>query len=342
MIEKDTNNSTIPNLATDTSPLFSIIIPIYNAEPYLTQCIDSVLQQTFRDYELILVNDGSTDQSGNICDSYQYHKHVRVIHKLNGGASNTRNCGMKFAQGEYILFLDADDFWGDVSFLSTAAEAINHHHPDVIIFGYIKQYKNGLQHTIQYASEETSRCLSLEEAMALGIFNICACDKIIRREILVKHHIIFRDKAYSEDIEWGGHIFIHAESCIVLKEVPYVYRQRTDSVSHSLSEKKLKNIIENFQHCINLRTECPPSKQKSYNVYLAKILSMLMIDLSVLPVTKQQNYYPIIRDNLSILSAPMNRSRERIIFWATRCLGLKVTIFLLGWLYKFLNRKIIS
>ena len=99
-------------------PKISVIVPIYNAEKYLGQCIDSVLRQKFTDLELLLVNDGSTDGSGDVCDQYALKDaRVRVLHKENTGVSDTRNKALDIAQGDYLIFLDADDYWTDETFL---------------------------------------------------------------------------------------------------------------------------------------------------------------------------------------------------------------------------------
>ena len=91
--------------------LISIIVPVYNVENYLKECIDSILRQEFRDYEIILVDDGSKDDSGKICDEYgKKYSFISVIHKKNGGLSDARNFGLKIAKGEYILFIDSDDY----------------------------------------------------------------------------------------------------------------------------------------------------------------------------------------------------------------------------------------
>ena len=102
-----------------TQPQISIIVPVYNSEKYLGVCIDSILSQSFRDFELILVDDGSKDSSAQICDEYaSQDKRVRVIHKVNGGVSAARNDGLDIAKGEYVTFIDSDD-WVEREFLST-------------------------------------------------------------------------------------------------------------------------------------------------------------------------------------------------------------------------------
>ena len=91
-------------------PILSIIIPVYNVEKYFRRCLDSVMSQSFRDYELLLVDDGSSDSSGAICDEYAVRdERIRVFHKTNGGVSSARNVGLEHAKGEWIYFVDADD-----------------------------------------------------------------------------------------------------------------------------------------------------------------------------------------------------------------------------------------
>ena len=102
---------------------FSVILPIYKVEKYLAECVDSILKQSFSDYEIILVDDGSPDTSGAICDEYaKKDARVRVIHKKNGGLSDARNAGFEIACGEYVVFIDSDDYVTDADFLKKISE----------------------------------------------------------------------------------------------------------------------------------------------------------------------------------------------------------------------------
>ena len=112
----------------ESTPLVSVIIPVYNVEIYLRECVDSVINQTYKNLEIILVNDGSTDSSGRICDEYAgLDNRVKVIHRQNGGPSKTRNAGLKKATGKYIYFLDSDDYIENDTFaiLVDTAETLN-------------------------------------------------------------------------------------------------------------------------------------------------------------------------------------------------------------------------
>lgn len=125
------------------SPTISVIIPVYNAEKYLRRCIDSVLSQTFTDFELLLIDDGSKDKSGAICDEYAAKdSRVRVFHKENGGVSSARNMGLDNACGNYIAFVDADD-WIDGNMYYEMFAAINESKSDIVCCDYLYEYENG-------------------------------------------------------------------------------------------------------------------------------------------------------------------------------------------------------
>lgn len=124
----------------------SIIIPIYNVKDYLKECIDSVLMQTFRNFEVLLIDDGSTDLSGELCDKISLNdSRIRVFHKLNGGPSSTRNYGIDRALGEYIIFLDSDDYWIDKDTLSLLIEKAESENLDVVRGEFVNVDAKGKQ-----------------------------------------------------------------------------------------------------------------------------------------------------------------------------------------------------
>ena len=123
-------------------PQFSLIVPVYKAEPYIARCIVSVLTQSFADFELILVNDGSPDKSGEICDAYaKKDSRIRVLHKENGGATAARGDGLRVATGEYVLFLDSDDDYQSDA-LDVIKSSIDQYSPEIVAFGYTRYFDN--------------------------------------------------------------------------------------------------------------------------------------------------------------------------------------------------------
>lgn len=115
--------------------LISIIVPVYNVEPFISECINSILIQSYKNFELILVNDGSTDNSPTICEQYaSKDKRIKVIHKANGGLSDARNWGLKFSSGEYVVFLDSDDYWNDCDALFSLYSLLNKYSEVDVVF----------------------------------------------------------------------------------------------------------------------------------------------------------------------------------------------------------------
>ena len=173
------------------NPAVSVIVPVYNAEKYLRQCIDSILSQTFSNYELILVDDGSPDISGAICDEYaNIHENVNVIHKINGGVSSARQCGLEKAKGEYVIHVDPDD-WVDSDMLEKLYDAAVNDKADMLICDYYEE-NNGIT---KYVSQQPT---SLNHDMVLydvvyKLHGSC-CNKLVRRELFHKYSISFPEQ----------------------------------------------------------------------------------------------------------------------------------------------------
>ena len=180
------------------TPTFSLIIPVYNVEAYLKQCIDSVLEQEYTDYECILVDDGSTDNSPKICDEYANHdSRFKVIHKENGGLSDARNHGLKSSEGSYIFFIDSDDYLYNQTVLSSLYDIIQTNKDcDFICFNriYFYQQDHIFKPLPKYPKEITGDCDIKNILVGLlkhGIFPISAYTKIIKRDFLLDNDIKF-------------------------------------------------------------------------------------------------------------------------------------------------------
>lgn len=227
---------------------FSIILPVYNVEKYLSACIDSILNQTFKDYEIILVDDGSKDSSGAICDNYaSKHNYVKVIHKPNGGQSDARNVGLRAASGEYVFFMDSDDlFYTDKVLEKVASKTKNN--PDVVFHKHIKWFENtGTYSKCDYDYDENIDGQSFEEVLCKLIDNDAygnaAWKKFVRRELLVNNGIEFQTGISAEDNDWFYKVLMVMHSVELIDEVFYVYRQREGSVTHGKSEKLFDNMM---------------------------------------------------------------------------------------------------
>lgn len=215
------------------SPLFSIIIPVYNADNYIKRCVDSVLAQSFTDYELILVDDGSIDESGSICDEYsETHPQIKVIHKTNSGVSAARNHGIDKASGVYISFLDSDDeYYLDalMSYHDALSDAC-----DGVLAGYTEHNMAG-ETIYEYCGPEFNRYDSIEEAINQVYldspykFQGYVWNRLFRRDIITNYNIRFNeDIFYKEDGLFIVEYLCHCKQPIVYFSHP-VYKYRINS-----------------------------------------------------------------------------------------------------------------
>ena len=241
----------------------SIIVPIYKVEIYIRECIDSILSQTYQHLEIILVDDGSPDNCPLICDHYALQdKRVKVIHKKNGGLSDARNAGLKEATGDYILFIDSDDYWSPpttieelVNILQQTAKAY-----DFICFNCQYYYQRDhlfkpcppYPETVTNYHDYQSAIVSL---IASGLFPMSACTKLIKKDFLIRNNIRFIKDLTCEDIPWFIEVLTSSHNFKFINQYYYIYRKQTgNSISSSFSEKKyndlfsiLKNEIKNIQ-----------------------------------------------------------------------------------------------
>lgn len=213
------------------SPYFSIIVPVYNSSQYLNRCIDSILNQTYHDFELILVDDGSTDDSGNICDAYaQQDKRIRVFHKPNGGVSSARNKGIKEALGEYIIFVDSDDYiWPE---RLQRMKDISQKQPDMIV------------ETYSVPESYRHRFKQIEEQDFLYVNNICVIwTSAFKNEIIKENYIRFDETIWhGEDTIFILDYFYHCKTIIYNDGYGYVYEKGHEnglSVKYQDWEKEL-------------------------------------------------------------------------------------------------------
>jgi glycosyltransferase involved in cell wall biosynthesis len=222
------------------SPFFSVIIPAYNVGPYIEQCVDSVLEQTFKDLEIIIIDDGSTDETSTICDNYAKTERVLVHHIKNGGASVARNKGLELAKGSYIFFLDSDDWLNDREFFADAHKLIISIKAEMILFGYVV-YSNKKQSVIKvYDSpflggeaqevEKVIPDLVKDGKMAIAPWRCLVTRSLVNTE---KGEIFNEELRNSEDLEWIFRILMNCKTIASLCKSPLSHRIRDDSTCTS-------------------------------------------------------------------------------------------------------------
>ncbi len=229
----------------------SVIVPVYNVEQYLSECVDSILLQTFEDFELILVDDGSTDQCGVMCDNYvSQDERVKVIHTQNSGLSAARNEGIALARGKYIAFVDSDDVV-NIHYLEMLVQSLNNYNADIAVCQTIS-FEEEFDWKKDFVQGEAI-CLSNREAV-LGAYDfyrnsaIMACSKLFRRELF--DQIRFPVGRIHEDQFIIPILYYKASCVVVLNERLYGYRIRHSSIIHQNFSLRRFDDIEALDQCI--------------------------------------------------------------------------------------------
>lgn len=233
----------------------SVVVPVFNAEKYIKTCLDSILRQTYRDFEMIVVDDGSTDCSGEICDKFaEQCENVRVLHKKNEGVSCARRDGLQMAEGDYIVFVDADD-WIDEDFLELGVCCLEKEAADMVITGCIIEDNNGT-HMVKnkimsgiYNREDMERkifpdMLYYGEFYEFGIMPYF-WNKFYKKQLIVSCHTCLDTDIYDgEDAAVVYPCLLKAEKIVILDDAGYHYRIHSESVTAGKRSDYYENVAK--------------------------------------------------------------------------------------------------
>lgn len=212
------------------NPLISVIVPIYNVEKYLARCVDSIVNQTYKNLEIILVDDGSPDLCPQMCDDYaEKESRIKVVHKKNGGLSDARNAGMAVATGEYISFIDSDDYVSD-DFIECLLDVMNKENSDIAECSVVKFYEDN--RFDEFIDDLSVKTYDTQDAMSALIaenpFHQHVWNKLYKTE-LVKD-IPYAVGKLNEDEFWTYRVFGRANKVARLNKTMYYYFQRNSSI----------------------------------------------------------------------------------------------------------------
>lgn len=237
-------------------PKVSVIVPVYNVDKYVAKCLDSLVNQTIDDYELIIINDGSTDKSEEIVQEYinKYPKLIKYIKQTNQGLSDSRNNGLKLATADYVMFVDSDDYVCN-NILEKMYNKIVEEKCDCVICGnnVVKEDYTVISST--YPNNYSK--MDFITKMLLG--NLCAWNKIIRKEVLEDSDFLFRSRVWYEDIDFSFKLFIKSKKMCFLEENLYNYLLRDGSIMNSKNLTRNLELLEAFDEIIKY--------SKKHNVY---------------------------------------------------------------------------
>ena len=323
------------------APFFSVIIPIYNTGKELERCVNSVLSQTFEDMELILVDDGSTDDSGQLCDQFaEKDERVLVIHQENGGSSEARNTGVRNAKGNYLVFLDSDDMWSEEDALEGVYKVIKKIlNTDVVVFGLEIWKEDGT--FVKTRKVDTLNSTSKEDIIKNLIYTnqyfSASYVKILRRTFFIENNLFFKKGLLSgEDMEWSARVMVLCDSIQVYPSTFYKRIRRNEgSITSDIGKKNILDVLDAIEKGISFiqENESAKSLQDIYYEYWAYNYAML---LGLAVKVKKDPEYSMIYKRLADLKWLLKYDhvkKVKMMKLATKFLGLKGAMKLLSVYY---------
>ena len=326
------------------TPLISIIVPVYNVEKYLDACVESLVKQTHRNLEIILVNDGSRDRSAQLCDDWAKRDvRIKVIHKPNGGASSARNAGLETARGEYIGFIDSDDYIDETMF-ADQLQAIGSTNIGIAQCGAYRLLINGTCYSTSVIFHQ--RVFGVEDAINAIFYNEMStsmCTKLFARSAI--EGVRFPEGEENEEFTLLIPIIKRAGGIVYSGKDLYYYREREGSVTNmSFAREKSSDIV--YKNLNRIKTQLLThglNCEKAFGFFLAsnsyfRALAMEKIypDLSSKVKEDYKVYRKIMKENLVIfLRSPHSKRKDKVLY-------LLVLTKLLRPVYKIFYKKHLS
>lgn len=316
----------------------SFILPIYNVEKYLSECVESILVQTYRDFEILLVDDGSPDNCPALCDEWaKKDSRIKALHKPNGGLSDARNYGLEHAQGDYVIFVDSDDFWVNKDCLQRLMNVVDAH-PECDFIGFNCSYYYSDSKTYnkwvaydESLSKPTDKDTVLRSLVASGTFPMSACLKILKRKSLSEINLNFIKGLLSEDIPWFIDLLEGTKKCMFINDYIYAYRQGVvGSISNSFSVRNFNSILRIIDNELQkLEGRTFNEKTKDYiKSFLAYELCICLGGLGQLEKSVRNEYYEKLKPYKWLLKFRQNPKVKKVAL-INSLLGFRVTRYFL-------------
>lgn len=312
---------------------FSVIIPVYKVEEYLSPCVESVLSQTFDDFEIILVNDGSPDNCPKICDEYaNKDARIRVVHKENGGLVSARQAGIKIATGEYVFNLDSDDLIENDT-LECAYNIIKNTNCDIVSFArkWVKDSK-----TVKITNDSLDEGLYVGEKLEKYVYpklltdknmTYIACyvtGKAIKREFLMPFQLAVSEKiSLGEDLCCVVPCYINAKSIYMSNKAAYLYTVRTNSMSKEFNSNQI-DLIENV---INEISKNDTSKVSDFEEQICRYSTFMCF--AILASAAEGNYFRSIKDLKAKILNSIHGEKIANSYFDKISIKSKIAIFLM-------------
>lgn len=295
----------------------SIIVPVYKVEQYLERCVNSLTNQTYKNIEIILVDDGSPDQCPQMCDNYaNSDSRIKVIHKKNGGLSDARNAGLDAATGEYIAFVDSDD-WVEPDFIEQLYVNAKKEDADISIIGCTLVWDDGRKKTVSkdkgyYVFDQEK---AIREMLAQRKFGCMVCQKMYRKQIF--DTVRFPVGKLYEDVAVSMPTFLKAKKVVVSGNYGYNYYQRNDSIVNSKFDERKLYFLECCQNIIKYSDKHEKMYDTEAHIFYLRALMMFALTL----YQNSEN-----EKNTEYIEQEIKKNKKYI--WNNMCLELRKKVVL--------------
>lgn len=247
--------------------LISVIVPIYNLENYIDRCLESIIGQTHQNLEIILVDDGSTDRSGKICNKWkEKDERIQIIHKINGGAASARNVGIEYASGEFVAFVDGDDWIESNMYEILLAKMISTKSEIATCGMYLVNGKYRRKYKCQKGIRVYNKVDAIKNVLLEKSIDVSPCNKLFQKSVFL--NLRFPEGETNEDAAIILDIFENATNIVQIGSPYYYYYQRDGSVSSTFDEKNLYNLYKHAYQIEDRIEHDYPELVKYANVYV--------------------------------------------------------------------------
>lgn len=317
---------------------FSIIVPVYNVKPYLRECVDSILMQTYKDYEVILIDDGSTDGAETLCDEYAKQENIICIHQKNQGLSAARNNGIALAKGEYLMFVDSDDCYEQNNLLERIAQKTSG--TDIVVFNWkefqdekkyeeckVKEYLSQIQ------KEYADGVSFLQDVTTMPLYPWYSWIYAYRREFWVEQGFRFPVGRKYEDVALTYKVLLAAGKILTAPDVWYCYRTaRVGAITHTLKYQtevdKLRSIEENIYDVQN-RNLPEALKENLCNNFSCLYYSALIQSFRIEPKEDREKFWELLQEAKWICQYTTEK-KQKLVRSIINILGIPNTSVLLN------------
>lgn len=331
-------------------PFLSIIIPVYNAEKYLQACFDSIKRQSFTDYEVIIIDDGATDNSPNICDKYaESDDRVKVYHLPNGGASRARNIGFDKANGKYVYCIDNDDCFYDEEYFTKIYDSLSKNEVDILQTGatYVSDEPNAKETVVDYSdvsdfsSDEVE--IAIDWLVKNNKYETSCWTKIIKTDFLRENKLYFDESLVVEDFDWNMRFLQCVKSYGILKSASYIHIYRQGSITAAKGAKRHKNCVDQIE---TIKKYADLFQTEGFSTQLNKsLLSFLTYQYYItigLASTLDKEYKKDIKNSLKQIKFIVEFSsgkQQKLLKLIYNLFGFNALTFVLSYYYNHFRKR---